>query len=391
MGGYGKDRYGQAYYGVEGYDLAMSTLVISAELQAILSGADAKPIECAADVTIGGVAVPYIKDIKIERALSDRMGKAQLTILCDADNLPANIIQNAEVIISSKITFGSGTFTRQIFAGRVDTFTAPNKGQIEGQIACFDGAKRLDDADVSGSMIGDVANWLRDRCSTLDMGTGFAIIEEGEPIEIVSPHNLVGYRNVIDAAIALASAYNQRYVFFTGAGEMVIFDPTSAASTTPQITFARAIAFREMLDTSKRFNRISFSNYVGYAHDFVTYALTVTPEGVNTITASNVGTNTIISGVYEDLADQAIYGVLDLSGGVQNNICSTEAQLDAYAESVSVESKRRRFSFSNRFNSLLELGTTHTFNGASYFIGRIRHNISTQSLWTTDVEFWSVA
>jgi hypothetical protein len=196
---------------------------------------------------------------------------------------------------------------------------------------------------------------------------------------------------VLDAAVALVSAFDRRYVFFNGYGEMVLLDPDAAATEPPIITFNRAIAFRRIFDASKRFNRIAYSNYVGYAYDFVTYALTVTPEGTNTITAANVEDKSILSGVYEDAADQAIYGVLDLSGGVQNNICSTAEQLEAYAKSVATESQRERYGFTNRFNPLLEIGTTHTFNGATYFIGRMRHNISAGALWTTSLEFWGAS
>jgi len=391
MGSYGRDRYGQAYYGVNGVDLAVSTFVISDALQAILNGDDPSPIECAASVTIGGAAIPFIKNIKIERGLAERMGRADITILCDPTDLPATIAENAEVVISTEITFSGGSLSEQIFRGRVDKWTAPNRGEIEGRLECYDGAKRLDDVDIRGSMTGDVANWITDRAALLDMGTGFAVIERGDPVEIPAPHNLTGYRSLMQAAVALVSAFNQRYIFFTGAGEMVLFDPSTAAAEAPQVTFARAISFREKLDTSKRFNRVRYSNYVGYAHDFVTYQLTVTPEGANTITASNVSTTPILSGIYDDLADQAIFGVLDLSGGVQNNICTTVEQLEAYAESVANESQRKRYSFGNRFNPLLEIGTTHAFQGDAYFIARIRHNISTTALWTTDLEFWGVA
>lgn len=388
MGLYGRDRYGQAYYGVDGIDLAISTVVIGDDLQSILNGADPKPIECAANVTIGGAAMPYIKDITIERGLAQRLGFANITILCDPDDLPAEIVENAEVVITTTITFASGTLTEQIFRGRVDSWTAPNKGEIEGRVEAFDGAKRLDDASISGSMTGDVANWLRDRCASLSMGDGFAVIERGEPVLLPTAHNLTGYRNVLDAAVALVSAFDKRYVFFNGYGEMVLLDPDAAATEPPIITFNRAIAFRRIFDASKRYNRIAYSNYVGYAFDFVTYTLSVTPEGTNTITAANVEDRTILSGTYNDAADQALYGVLELSGGVQNNICSTDEQLSTYAESVATESQRDRYSFTNRFNPLLEIGTTHTFNSNTYFIGRMRHNISTAALWTTDLEFW---
>jgi hypothetical protein len=391
VSGYGAEHYGQAYYGVDGIDLPVSTLVLSQAFQDILTGADPKPIECYADVTVGGVAIPKVEGITIERALGDRMGTARVTVLCTASTAPTSIIENAEIVITAGLKYGIGSAGIQVFRGRVDSWKPPDEGEIRGQLFAYDGAKRLEDASVSGAMTGDVATWLADQCAALSMGTGFAVVTKGTAVNIATSYSLAGFRSVLDAAQVLVSAWERRYVFFNGAGELVIFDPQYIAYDAPQFEFSRAISFRELTDTSKRFNRVAYSNYIGYAHDFVTYTLTVTESGANTITASNVSTVPIISGTYNDAADQATYGVLELSGGVQNNIPTTDALLLAYATSVSRESKRSRYQFTTRFNPFLELGTMHSFAVANYFTGRLRHSLTSSGLWTTDAELWGAA
>jgi hypothetical protein len=339
---------------------------------------------------VGGVLITKIGSGRIERSLGADMGKAEMTILCSADDLPASIVENAEVIVTAGVRFGSGSVTQQVFRGNVDSWVPPNAGEINGQLIAFDGAKRLQDADVSGNITGDVANWIADRASTLDMGTGFAVIEKGSPVAIPQAYSLSGFRSVLDASKTLVSAFTQKYVFFSGAGEMIIFDPAKSILETPLVDFSRAISFRPITDTSKRYNRIRYTNYVGYAHDFVTYELTQTNTGANSIHASSVSSVPILEGVYDDTIDQGTYGILELSGGVQNNICLTDAQLLAFATSVSTESKRARKAFTARFNPILELASSLTFRGVQYFVASLAHNFNATSLWTTDMEIWQV-
>lgn len=389
MAGRNSDRYGQAFYGLDGAELSVTSLVLSEALYAILAGTDPKAIECFVDVTVGGVAVPYLESITIERGLSDQMGTCRLTVLCTSDAVPAGIAENAAVIVTAGVKFGTGTASQQVFAGRVDNWTPPDRGKIRGTLTAYDDAKRMDDDTVSGTMSGDLATWLGTETSTLSMGSTFSIVQKGAAVTIPTTYSLTGFRSLLDAAKAMVSALDMRYLFFSGAGDLVLFDPDYADDTAdPQFTFDRVISFREMANTSQRFNRIGYSNYIGYAHDFVTFTLTVNPGGANSIQASEISTVAIISGTYNDAEDQAIYGILDLPGGVQNNICATDGELSAYAASVAAESQRSKFSLSVRFNPFLELGQKHLYGTTNGFVGRLRHNLTAGQLWTSDVEFW---
>jgi hypothetical protein len=391
MAGFGTtDRYGQAYYGVEGVDLPVSSLVLSSALYEILAGNDPAAMECYVDVTVGAVALPYVEAVTIERGLGDRLGQARITVLCDADDVPSGIVENAEVLISAGVRFGSGEAAAQIFAGRVDNWTAPDKGKIRGTLTAYDDAKRLEDASVSGQAGGDLAAWIEGKAAPLSMVGGFQVINQGAPVVIPASYSVTGFRSVLEAATKMVSAYDQRYVFFSGQGDMVLFDPEYAEGSSSQFSMDRVISFRAKTNTDKRYNRIPYSNYVGYAHDFVTYSLTLNPEGQNNITASTVSSVPIISGTYNDTADQAIYGILNLSGGVQNNICASNAELLAFAESVGKESKRQRYQLSTRFNPFLEIGSRNTVQSLPGFIGRLRHEIRAGSLWRTDMEFWTI-
>jgi hypothetical protein len=288
------------------------------------------------------------------------------------------------------VRFGSGEASAQIFAGRVDNWTAPDKGKIRGTLTAYDDAKRLDDEGVSGTAGGDLAAWIEDQASDLSMVSSFQVISLGLPVTIPAGHTVTGFRSVLEAAQNMVSAYDQRYLFFSGLGDMVLFDPDYASGTTSQFSMDKVISFRAKNNTDKRYNQIAYSNYVGYAYDFVTYALTVNPEGDDTFTASSVSATPIISGTYNDAADQAIYGVLPLFGGVQNNICASDAELLAFATSVATESQRQRYQLSTRFNPFIEIGSRNTVQSIDGFVARLRHEIRAGSLWTTQMEFWAI-
>lgn len=391
MSGLGRDRFGQAYFGTDGIDLPVSSLVLSQSLYDILTGLDPKAIETYCAVTVGGVAVPYVESITIERGLAERLGTARITVLCTSAEVPSGIAENAEVIITAGVKFGAGSAGAQVFIGRVDNWTAPDPGKIRGTLTAYDDAKRLEDASVSGSAGGDLATWIESRAVPLAMTSGFQVVNRGLPVIVRAGYSVTGFRSVLEAADTMVSAYDRRYLFLSGQGDMVLFDPDHADTSAAAFDYSRVISFREKADTTKRYNRVAYSNYIGYAHDFVTYSLTQTPEGQGTITASTVGSAPIISGTYNDLADQAIYGVLALSGGVQNNLCVDSVELLAFAESVASESQRARRNLTARFNPFLELGSRLEVGGESGFVGKLRHEIRAGSLWLTDMDFWGAA
>ncbi len=121
------------------------------------------------------------------------------------------------------------------------------------------------------------------------------------------------------------------------------------------------------------------------------YMFVVREDGSFTVSSGNAPGIVQISGTYDDLADQAIYGVLELSGGVQNNICTSDAELLAYATSVATESQRDKRFAQVRFNPFLELGDVVTYQTGTYFVARLQHNMNPDELWTTTVELWGVA
>lgn len=386
--GFGVDRYGQSYYGVQGGSIQCSALVLSRELYDILAGNTPTPISCFADVTVGGTPVTNIEEIIVERAIWNKFGTVHIgfhTANAAALSLP----QNADLVVSAGVKFGSIVASQNIFVGGLDAFLAPSLGESRATLDGYDNSKRIQNADSGNAMQGDVATWLAGIASSLSMGANFRVIQRAAPVNILRLYSLVGFRDGLSAANALVSAYRQNYLFSTGLNELVILDPTTLAGATPLFALSKVTKAAALADSVSRYNQIPYSNYTGYARDFVTYQLTINPNGSSTVTSATVGSSPIVSGTYNDAADQAIYGIMK-SPEMQNGICQTDAELAAWAATVADESQREKADFETSFNPFVDLGSVIQYESELYFVARVRHFATASAFWTTRLELWKL-
>lgn len=380
-GGYGVERFGQAYYGTEGLDLAGESLIISQALRDVLSGDDPRAVECYVDVTVGGVAVPKIESIDIERGLDGRIGLARVYVLCSADAIPSGIATNATVTITAGIRFAGADASAQIFSGRVDEWTPPDLGDIRGTLIAYDAAKILDEASVSGTASGDYAAWVELQASALSMDAGFSVVMKGSAVELGrsyisgfrrlgGPYPLLAFSTLLEAVNVLPSITEKRFCCVNGAGDLVVVDPAYVDTEGAQFDFSKVISSREVTRASERYNRVKYSNFVGYAAGVL---------------------NTLYEGTYNDTSDQAIYGVMELSGGVLNNLPISDAEMQLYAASVASVSQRRKWEIVTRFNPFVDIGSRHVFPAGNAQVGSIAHSLRSTGLWTTKMEVWGDA
>ncbi len=237
-------------------------------------------------------------------------------------------------------------------------------------------------------MSGSLSSWLAARLAELG-ATGVWVSDVGTPCTVARSMSLNGYRGVSSAAQMLATGDKWRYVFQRGSGEFVVLDPSALATAPPLFVLAKAMDYSEIIDTMNRYNRVPYSNYTGYAQDVVGYAITVNTDGSSTVSATSLGTASLVAGTYNDTADQTTYGILE-APILQNPIPTTAGEFDILAASFAAETQRRKFKFKVPHNPYFDLGNVCQYQSANYFCASIRHDISAGGFWTSEQELWSV-
>lgn len=385
---YSLSRYGQSYYGIDGGQILLSSLLLDSAVYDALVGNTVEPLEYFADVYVGGVQIANVERIVITRSIYKESGNADISFHHLPGTTPAGISAGAEVQVFSGIKRSGVAASQSVFLGKLDVYEAPTPGTTRARISAYDYGNRLSKAEAWSSMSGYLSAWLSARVSELGASSLF-VTDIGTPANIGRSINLNGYRGVMAAAIMLATGDKWRYIAQRGSGEIIILDPTALASADPLFTLAKALDYSEIVDTTNRFNRVPYSNYTGYAQDVVGYAITINADGSSTVSTTSLGTGTPISGTYDDAADQATYGVME-STILQNPIPTTTELFETLAASYAAESQRRKWAFRVPHNPYFDLGNVCSYDGSSHFAASIRHEMSAGAFWTSDWELWEI-
>ena len=385
---YGISRYGQSYYGIDGGQITLSSLLLDAGLYDALVGNTVEPLEYFADVYVGGAQLANISTITIGRMIWRESGRCEISFHHAPGATPSGIAANAEVQVYSGLKRLGVPASQSVFLGRLDVYEAPTPGTTLARITAFDYGQKLTKADAGTSMSGYLSTWLSARIA--DIGaSGLYVTDFGTPASITRSINLNGYRGVMSAAVTLATGDKWRYVFQRGSGEFVILDPTALSSEDALFVLAKALDYSEIVDTQSRFNRVPYSNYTGYAQDVVGYAITVNSDGSSTVTATSLGAVAVVAGTYNDATDQASYGVLE-APILQNPIPTTSGEFETLAASYADETQRRKWRFKVPHNPFFDLGNVCQYESEKYFAASVRHEIAAGEFWTSEWELWSV-
>lgn len=385
---YGISRYGQSYYGVDGFGITLSALLLDAGLYNALVGNVVEPLEYFADVYVGGVQIANGSNITITRQVWSESGQCEISFHHVPGSTPTGIAPNAEVQVYSGLKRLGVPAFQSVFLGRMDIYEAPTPGTTLARVTAFDYGAKLSKAEAGASMVGYLSTWLSARVAEIG-ATGLYVSEIGTAANITRSINLNGYRGAMAAARMLATGDKWRYVFQRGLGELVVLDPTALSTVTPLFILAKALDYSEIVDTQNRFNRVPYSNYTGYAQDIVGYAITVNPDGSSTVSATSLGGGALVSGTYNDTADQTTYGIAS-APILQNPIPTTTGEFDALAASYATESQRRKWRFKVPHNPFFDLGNVCQYGTEKYFAASIRHEISAGSFPISEWELWSV-
>lgn len=378
--GWGIDRYGQSYFGIEGFQIPASSLLLSDELYDVLVGNSPEPLDYFADVTVGGISVPHVESIDISRSIDQKAGTCGITFHT-ASATVAGVVANAEVIVNAGVRRGGATAFQTIFRGRLDQYTAPDLGQTAARIEAFDYGWVLDHTAPGSKITGNVAAWLQGKVDALGV-SGLQVITRGSVPVLSRELSLNAYQTILDAAQVMSAGDTWRYVFAIGNGSIVILDPASLASQTPLFTLTRAIKAQPVTDTSMRFNQVPYSNYVGYAADAVAYLVTVNSDGSSTIQTSGSSSAPLVSGTYNDAADQASVGVLP-SSSLLSPVPTTIEAFEILAASFSAESMRGRVDFETALNPFFDLGDVCEYDDERYFAASVKHSLRAGSFFTS--------
>ncbi len=386
--GWGIDRYGRAYFGTNGLQIPVSTLILSDELYDALAGNTQEPFEYFADVQVGGVALPHVESISIDRAIDRKSGLCTI-IFHTASAVVQGVSANAEVSVSAGLRQNGAVAWQTVFRGRLDQYVAPDLGKTEARIEAFDIGRILDTEAPGSKITGDVAAWLQAKVEALGI-LGLQVVTRGSSPILDRELSLNAYRTILDAARIMASGDIWRYVFAVGNGSIIVLDPASLATQSPLFTLTRALKAQPVTDASTRYNKVPYSNYVGYAADQVAYLVTVNPDGSSTIQTSGSSSAPLISGIYEDVADQAVYGVLE-SNSLLSPVPTSKEAFEGLAASFVTESRRSRIDFETAFNPFFDLGDVCEYDNNRYFAARVRHTIKAGRFWGSAWELRSAA
>lgn len=385
---YGISRYGQSYYGIDGGQITLSSLLLDAGLYDALVGNTVEPLEYFADVYVGGVQLANISTITIDRMIWRESGRCEISFHHAPGTTPAGIAANAEVQVYAGLKRLGVPASQSVFLGRLDVYEAPTPGTTLARITAFDYGNKLSKADAGASMSGYLSSWMAARVADLG-ASGLFVSDVGAPANIARSINLNGYRGVMSAAQMLATGDKWRYVFQRGSGEIVILDPTALSSEDPLFELARAFDYSEIVDTQSRFNRVPYSNYTGYAQDVVGYAITINSDGSSTVSTTSLGDIDPVNGTYNDTTDQSSYGVLE-APILQNPIPTTAGEFETLAASYADETQRRKWRFRVPHNPFFDLGNVCEYESEKYFAASVRHEISASDFWKSEWELWSV-
>lgn len=387
-GGWNNERFEHLYFDCDALFIPCSTLILDQSLYDVLAGNTPGIVEYFADVTFGPSSTPllYIDEIYTERTFENLKGNMHLGFHTATSPI-AGLIANAEIKVVAGIRFNGKTATQQRFVGKIEEVVYPSEGQTRGTIDAFDDGQILADSSCnSGTLIGDVVSWIQTRASQLSMSTNFQVVPRTPGITLVNSHFL-SYSSFSDAIKTVSDAFQKHYVFFTGLNELVILDPSILSAVTPLFTLASAgiQTLKEIDSASDRFNRIPYSNYSGYSKNFVTYQVSVQPDGTSSINGVTITGTGFLSGVYNDTADQATFGILS-NDGTQNNICATDAELQTFCATVAEESQRARLEVEIAYNPFVDLGNVIQYDSENWVISRIRDRIQAGQIWKTLLE-----
>lgn len=366
MSGYCSDRYGQAYFGAEGFNLQIQTLVLADDLMAALTGSTLTPVTPFADVTVGGVALANVESIEIERSIWQKIGTCKIHF--HTATSIATLIPNAAIIVTAGIRTGTSTVSQKLFVGRLDKYQAPGLGESLGVIDGYDNARLLQDQFLQCSMSGDVATWIASVLDGVSMGDDFQILSKCDPINMVWYVIIPGTLDAMVLSDTLINAFTTHYLFLTGMNELTILDPAWIAADDALFAYSKVLKDEPVLESTGRFNQVPYSFLDDY---LVTYA--GHPD----------------SGTYNDTTDQATYGVMP-HPGVQNGFCTTSAQFVTMATSIATESQRARKKLQVPFNPMIDLGHVLSYGGTKYFVAKILHLIDATRFWQTDLEVWEL-
>ena len=398
-GGWNNDRLEHGYFDVDSVILPCSILCLNKALYDVLAGNTPAMVEYFADVTFGTGKTPLlnIDEIGIDRNIENVSGTCHIGFHTNLSTI-SNLIKGAEIIVTAGIRFDGVTASQKRFHGKIDQVAFPSLGQTRGTIDAYDNGHTLTDADCGAStLIGDALLWIANRCEALTLGDGFRMTIKTAGVTLANSH-LLSYSSFSEAMKAVLNGFKAHYAFFSGMNELVILDPTTLSNEEPLFVLKTA-GIQKLQETTSnaatgtsndRVNQIPYSNYTGYSKNFVTYAVNVGSDGSSSISAVSIEGTGFISGVYNDTADQAIYPVLPLKSGIQNNICATDAELQAFCATVAKESQRKRINMDVGFNPFADLANVLQYDSSKYFISRIQDRIQAGQAWKTQMEVRSV-
>lgn len=388
-------RWDRSYFDVETLVLNASTMVISQEIYNLLAGNTAGTVEYFADVKYGDslTQLDFVDMISIEREMGQIAGTLHVGFM--TNTVPLSGLLDGEIItVEAGMRFDGKTASQKVFHGRIKKVTYPSSGDsIRAYLDAYDAGKDLIDetpgfgentgynaADLPPAISGNIADWISLRL--LELATEGVILRTRTAEISVPDDTIIAYESLSECLKALARAYNFRYLYLTGANELVILDPSTLSAETPLFTLvSQGILKSQRIDSLiDRVNRVPYSKAGNTDSATIYYS-----DSSGVLHQAGATAVTAITGTYNDTTDQASYPVLT-SDTLRNDIVTTTAEFETLAAEYANETQRERHNLEIRFNPFLDLGDVIQYGTDKFFIYRVRHEIEVGKPWASRVE-----
>jgi len=267
----------------------------------------------AAKVLIDGVDVSqYVTRLEVHHVADSSANMARLEVQYDDLSVQSG---TSEILIRIDYSLSNGlNFSAERFHGKVVTIESPigDGGQKVHNLICYDLGYRLSMEEPS---LGDYTYMHYSAKKLIDMelaakGLSPSIGTFQDYSVIVTPSKFKNGRELI---YAIANGKRKTLMFMAPSGQMILTDFENPISSTWEFPLQGQISQQTYQSTFERYNRVPFTGYW--------------------------------SGVYNDYADQAIYGVLSHSGVTRYISGLTNAEELSFAKTICDDSKFQRIDF----------------------------------------------